>query len=291
MSAPQLQRIVDRFFSGEISAPVTMMELLLRTRDAEVVASTLPRLEGDPNKLAELRALFAEHAVNCARIADVLKAEIDVPVGSGDSALERVRRQFDTIARTSEEASVALYSLGSPSLLAEATLEVLVVLERWGVLEPNRQALEIGCGIGRFLGPLATRLRRVVGIDISSEMLAAARVRLRGIHNVELHQTNGRDLSRFDDDSFGLVYAIDVLPYLVEAGPPFVEMHFQEVARVLTAGGDFVIFNYAYGRTNEDTLREVGELADKAGLSLERAGESPFRLWNATGFLLRKAVH
>jgi cyclopropane fatty-acyl-phospholipid synthase-like methyltransferase len=195
---------------------------------------------------------------------------------------------FDHSVVQNEEASVALYSLGSPELLALATAEAVGVLDAWGVLGPDRDALEIGCGIGRFLAPLASRLRSVVGIDISENMIQAASRRLGSKTNVQVSSTSGRDLTDFPDGCFDLVYSIDTFPYLVQAGPRLVETHFREVARVLRASGDFVLFNYAYGQTREQSAREVRALATKVSYCVERLDESPFGLWNGIGFHLKR---
>jgi cyclopropane fatty-acyl-phospholipid synthase-like methyltransferase len=187
-----------------------------------------------------------------------------------------------------EEASVALYSLGSAQLLAQATAEVVAVLEAWELLATTRDALEIGCGIGRLMHPLARSLRTVVGIDISENMLQAARGRLLGLENVRLRLTNGRDLQLFADAGFDLVYSVDAFPYLVRSGRALVETHFHEAARVLRAGGDFVIFNYAYGGAREADARDVSALASAAGFAVVRSDVSPFQMWNGVGFHLKR---
>ena len=86
-----------------------------------------------------------------------------------------------------------------------------------------------------------------------------------------------------------LVYSADVFPYLVLGGPALVERHFREVRRVLRPGGDFVLFNYAYGQSREHSNLEVLALAHDAGLAVLRADESPFRLWNGIGWLMRQS--
>lgn len=60
--------------------------------------------------------------------------------------------------------------------LGEARVqEVLARLERsFGQLSCQR-ALEFGCGVGRLTLPLARRFSEVVGVDISSDMLAEAK--------------------------------------------------------------------------------------------------------------------
>ena len=72
------------------------------------------------------------------------------------------------------------------------------------------------------------------------------------------------------------------------AGDALVERHFHDIRRVLRPGGDFVLFNFAYGRSREDTNGEVLALAHAAKLRVVRADESPFRIWNGIGWLLRR---
>lgn len=285
-----LQPIADRYLRGDISAPVAIMEMLLHTADADALARALPTLQGDPEPLAALSRVAAEHGAGCATIAAMLRRGLDSsePAASVDEGIARTRTLFNDSVTRSEEASVALYSLGSAGLLAAATDEVVRVLDAWGVLGADRDALEIGCGIGRFLVALAPRLRSVVGVDVSENMVAAAQRRLDGIDHARAQTTDGRDLSGFTASSFDLVYSVDAFPYLVLAGRGLVEAHLRDAARVLRPGGDVVIFNYAYGRARSDDARELEALGEAAGLRMLRGDASPFRLWNAIGYHLRR---
>ena len=290
ITAANIQRIVDRYLRSEASASMVLMELVQRTEDPDAMARALPWLDGDPARLRELARLFAENEAGCRTIVSMIRQRLDSPELAADAedGIERCRRLFDASVARSEEASVALYSLGNPELLAAATDEVIGVLEDWGVLGPHRDALEIGCGIGRLMVPLCSRLRCVVGTDVSSGMICAAARRLKGCSNASVQMTTGQDLSEFGSGSMDLVYSVDTFPYLVLAGHALVERHFQEIRRVLKPEGDFVLFNYAYGRTREDANGEVLALAHGAGLQVIRADESPFRLWNGIGWLMRR---
>jgi ubiquinone/menaquinone biosynthesis C-methylase UbiE len=95
----------------------------------------------------------------------------------------------------SEEASVALYSLGNPALLGAATGELVRLLQEWGVSRPSRAVLDLGCGIGRVAARLAPPVGSVRGIDISPGMIAAARRRCAGLPNVQFAVCDGADLS------------------------------------------------------------------------------------------------
>ena len=288
--AADIQRIVDRYLRSEASASMVLMELVQRTEDTAAIARALPTLAGDPARLRELARHFAENEDGCRTIVRMIRQRLDSPEVAGDAedGIERCRMLFDASVAESEESSVALYSLGSPELLAAATDEVIGVLDDWGVLGLHRYALEIGCGIGRLMVPLCSRLRSVVGTDVSSGMISAATRRLKGFSNASVHVTTGQDLSEFGSGSMDLVYSVDTFPYLVLSGHALVERHFREIRRVLRPEGDFVLFNYAYGRSREDANREVLALAHGAELEVIRADQSPFRIWNGVGWLMRR---
>ena len=285
-----IQRVVDRYLRAEVSAPMVLMELVQLTEDPAAIARTLPTLAGEPARLQALARHLAENEAGCRTIVRMLGRRLDSPEIAPDAedGLERCRQLFDASVADSEESSVALYSLGSPELLAAATDEVIGVLEDWGVLGGHRDALEVGCGIGRLMVPLCSRLRSVVGTDVSAGMIAAATRRTEGLANASVQLTTGRDLSSFGDGSMDLVYSVDTFPYLVLSGPALVERHFRDIRRVLRPGGDFVLFNYAYGRTREDVNAEVLALAHLANLQVIRADAAPFRLWNGIGWLMRR---
>jgi SAM-dependent methyltransferase len=285
-----IQRIVDRYLRSEASAPIVLMELVQLTEDPAAIARALPTLSGEPARLRELARQFAENEAGCRTIVRMIRQGLDSPEVAKDAeeGIERSRRLFDASVAQSEESSVALYSLGNPELLAAATDEVVRVLEDWGVLGLGRDALEIGCGIGRLMVPLSSRVRSVAGTDVSSGMIAAATRRLAALSNASVHLTQGQDLSQFGSGSIDLVYSVDAFPYLVLSGQALVERHFLEIRRVLRPGGDFVLFNYAYGRTREDADREVLAFAHRADLEVVRADEAPFRIWNGIGWLLRR---
>lgn len=287
----EIQQIVDRYLRSEASASMVVMELVQHTEDTPALARILPTLTGAPEKLRELSQHLANNEDGCRTIVNMLRQRLDSPDIATDAneGIERCRKLFDASVAQNEELSVALYSLGSPELLAAATDEVVVLLERWGVLGTHRDALEIGCGIGRLLAPLSFRLRSVLGTDVSPGMISAATRRLEGLFNVRVQWTTGQNLSEFRSDSFDFVYSVDAFPYIVLSGPALVVHYFHEIRRVLRPGGDFVLLNYAYGRSRDEANREVLALADLSGLQVIRADESPFRIWNGIGWLMRNA--
>jgi SAM-dependent methyltransferase len=77
-----------------------------------------------------------------------------------------------------------------------------------------QSALDFGCGVGRILSPLATRVEEAVGIDASSSMLSHARERLAevGLENVEL--CAGVENLRAATRTFDLVHSTLVLQHI-----------------------------------------------------------------------------
>lgn len=285
-----IQRIVDRYLRAEASASMVVMELIQHTEDTSTLARILPTLTGEPAQLRALAKHLADNEAGCRTIVSMIRQRLDSPELANDAeeGIARCRKLFDASVAQSEESSVALYSLGSPELLAAATDEVIGVMDDWGVLRPDRDAMEIGCGIGRLMAPLSARLRSVTGTDVSPGMITAATRRLAGMRNAAVRLTSGKDLSSFQSASVDLVYSVDTFPYLVLSGHALVQRHFEEIRRVLRAGGDFVLFNYAYGRPRAEVDREVLDLARRAQLEVIRADQSPFHIWNGIGWLLRK---
>ena len=276
----RLEAIGARFARGELSAPVALLQLLLAAGDLEAVEAAAP---------AEVRRLLDQNRAGCARICAMLASGVDAP--SADETVEGgiafARRLFDWSVAQSEEASVALYSLGNPELLASATAEVVALLDGWGVLSPRARCLQIGCGIGRFEAALAGRVAEARGLDVSPQMIAAARRRCQGLANVGFEVTAGRDLAAFPARRFELVYAVDSFPYLFQPGLELVDRHFAEAARVLASGGQLVLLNFSYRDDLDQDRRDVRALADRHGFEVEVDGARALRLWDGAAWKLR----
>jgi SAM-dependent methyltransferase len=287
---------VSRCAARQLSPEVALLRLLIEHRDLNAARSALDllaeRADGDGKLhegIARIAAVLNAHPEGSALALRLLEQERSAAgTRSPEQELERCRDLFDRLVGENAAASVALYSLGDPELLDAATREVVELLERLRVLGPGRHVLEIGCGIGRFEQALAPRVATITGIDIAPMMIAAARERCAGLRNVRLSQTSGRDLSAFASGSFDTVLAIDAMPYVYRAGTALVAAHFAEAARVLRAGGDFVILNLSYRGDLELDRQDARRLADGAGLRVLRNGTTDLRLWDGATFHLRK---
>jgi SAM-dependent methyltransferase len=277
--------------TGEVAPALGLARLLLAlssARDAEDLVALVARRWGRPldPSLAEMARLLHDHREGCERVATMLREHPDPAevFSSPEESINACRRFFDRSVTRNEIASVAAYSLGDPDLLAVATREIVDLFERWGLLGPDRKTLEIGCGIGRMQAALSSRVAEAVGIDVSPKMIAAARRRNEGLSNVRFAVSSGQDLAGFEAESLDLVFAVDSFPYVYQAGPEVVEMHFQEAARVLRPGGDFVILNFSYRDDLAVDRSEVQKLCRALGFTLAVNGAQPFRFWDGVAF-------
>jgi len=220
----------------------------------------------------------------------MLRSDVDSPrqAPSVEEGIAFCERLFDWSVQQSEEASVALYSLGNPQLLERATREVIAQLELWNVISQQRVVLDIGCGIGRVAAELAPRVKEVHGIDVSGRMIETALRRTAALSNVRLMKSSGRDLHEFGNATIDAAIAVDTFPYLHQSGAQLVASFFAETARVLRTGGDFVILNYAYTGDDAVNAREVAKLAEENGFEVVVKGERPFVIWDGLAFHLKK---
>jgi len=104
-----------------------------------------------------------------------------------------------------------------------------------GLLPGHWVVGDLGCGTGALLPTLAPHVARVIGIDASEEMLAAARERVQDLANVEL-RSGPLETLPIDDDALDAVTVMLVLHHL-----PAPALALAEAARVLKPGGRILI--------------------------------------------------
>jgi SAM-dependent methyltransferase len=139
-------------------------------------------------------------------------------------------------------------------------------------LETDRpRILDVGCGTGANLEMLK-RFGTAQGVDVSAEALAFCRE--RGLEDVRLGEA---ERLPFDDRSFDLVTALDVLEHLDDdvAG-------LREMGRILSPGGRILLFVPAFmflwgpqddvsHHRRRYTLPGLRQVVRKSGLVIERA--------------------
>ena len=100
--------------------------------------------------------------------------------------------------------------------------------------------LDLGCGIGRMTRFMALDFKKVIGIDISGEMIRQGKEALqkKRYSNVEFIETDGESIP-LKDSSVDVVFSYIVFHHMKTK--EIVEKNFKEVYRVLKPGGLFKV--------------------------------------------------
>lgn len=281
------QAIAD-CLAARISPEVAVARMLLAGTAAEGIVAGLARHRSKDARWAAMARLVEARAAALDRLAAEVQATGAQHDASGDDGVARIAAFFDRAVAHSPEASVALYSLGDPAILAQATAEIIDWLETQALLRPDADVLDLGCGIGRVAAALAPRCRSVLGLDVSAGMVAEAWRRNAALANARFEQTAGRDLDALPTAAFDLVLAIDSFPYIVQAGHSLVDRHVEGAARVLRPGGALAVLNFSYRGDRAADRADAIALAGAHGLAVEQAGVAPFSVWDGTAFVLRR---
>jgi ubiquinone/menaquinone biosynthesis C-methylase UbiE/DNA-binding transcriptional ArsR family regulator len=139
-----------------------------------------------------------------------------------------------------------------------------------GLLPSNWVVGDLGCGTGALLSTLAQSVARVIGVDASDEMLAAAR--LRSTDNVELRRGSLEALP-IDDATLDAATMMLVLHHL-----PAPAVAIAEAARVLKPGGRLLIVDMS-PHDREEYRQQMGHVwlgfsDDQISKWLQQAGFS-----------------
>ena len=134
---------------------------------------------------------------------------------------------------------------------------------------------DLGCGTGELAASLAPFVARVIGVDASKPMLAAARRRLEDAENVELRAGELEALPIADGELDAAVLFL-VLHHVVEPGPALAE-----VARVLKPGGRVLVVDML-PHEHEEYRQRMGHVwqgfsAEAIGGWMDEAGLTGFR--------------
>ena len=175
--------------------------------------------------------------------------------------LRHVREVFETLGRddplygvlTSEKYRGNRWDPAAFFRRGEEEIErVFEYIDARGYLIGRQRALDFGCGVGRLTQALATRFAEVVGIDISSTMIDAARSHDRHGSRVRYVVNTVADLGILTDDTFDFIYSSLTLQHIP---PELAERYIREFVRVLNPGG-LAIFQLRNGpRIRPGTFR------------------------------------
>lgn len=131
-------------------------------------------------------------------------------------------------------------------------------------------AVEIGCGLGRICAALAERFDRVIGFDISSEMLKRAR-ELSSRPGVSYIQGDGTSLRPLRDGVADFVLTFTVLQHIPSVA--VIERYIEEAGRIIRPGGVFVFqWNNTPGSGRWRVRRTILSLAQRLSIRPEKHG-------------------
>lgn len=145
--------------------------------------------------------------------------------------LRRLQREQAHDRRIAERAE-EIWNWDSPAGRRRAARRASLYVEH-GALRSGRLALELGCGTGLFLERVARSGAVVIGVDLSGDLLARARVRTASLSNVRLARVDAHRLP-FPEASFDVVYGSSILHHLD------LEVALLETTRVLKPRGRIV---------------------------------------------------
>lgn len=180
-----------------------------------------------------------------------------------------VQTLFDSYADGFEEHLVEVLRYDAPGRLFAGLPE-----REW------TSALDLGCGTGLMGERLRPRVRRLIGVDLSANMVAHARQ--RGVYDDVVQADIGAYLDS-SSEQHDLVTAADVFNYVGELAPLFAAVH-----RVLEPGGWFA-FTVELGGAGVDTFvlqpsmryahsrRYVEALSREAGFDVAAMAEHAIR--------------
>jgi ubiquinone/menaquinone biosynthesis C-methylase UbiE len=161
----------------------------------------------------------------------------------------------DQVVRRSFQHQVALFS-GPDSPFAKRSAGSLSWIEP---ITEGMIALDVACGAAHASEPVASRVRQVVGIDLTPALLRVGRQRLSdaGIRNILLQEANAESLP-FLDESFDVVFCRSSLHHFADPYQAVAEM-----VRVCRVGGRVVLVDLvAPGADCRDLFDEVHRLLD-----------------------------
>ena len=134
----------------------------------------------------------------------------------------------------------------------EETAQCLMTAIR-EVYEPTWNVLDIGCGIGRVLKPLAPYFQTLSGVDVSATMIAQSKSWLADYPHITTYENSGLDLCEFPDSSFNLVYSYVAFQHMPR---PVFERYLGEINRVLLPEG-YLALQLPIGPYHEAPLEDT----------------------------------
>ena len=172
-----------------------LLHVAAETRDE--VEEELQQLFVRQERLEEVERQLAVpvvHAVMLRQVAGsppMLSSVAMQEPPSGD-VISRMRGDWDRRAEEDHKLHIATGHAGSEETFRASGAQDLDAIVLDGVvLDPSAEILEIGCGVGRLLVPLAERVAVAHGVDISPVMIEKSKEYAADAPNVKTALTDG----------------------------------------------------------------------------------------------------
>ena len=182
---------------------------------------------------------------------DIIRREVE----ESPAAVQDARRLESTLAarRTKSEAFFASAAGEWDRMRAELFGTHFYAQSLLALLDPRWVVGDLGCGTGQVSELVAPYVERVVAVDASSEMLSAARSRLRQHKSVILKKGVLEKLP-IEDDSLDVAALVLVLHHLAD---PVAAL--SEARRVLQPGGRLLVVDM-YPHEREEYKQQMGHV-------------------------------
>src|SRR5258708_34688100 len=177
-----LRDVLRRLARGDLPANVALMHLIMDAdapeqgsegiRAGVAMSAATPSARSRTNALSKI---WAQTPDAWSTVKGIVSVAQKGPRTAGP--IEYWTRFFDLAAAQAADSATALYALGRADILDPATREVMRRLREWKALARASNILEIGCGTGRFVAPLAMAGYLTIGIDTSGGMLRLSQLR------------------------------------------------------------------------------------------------------------------
>jgi ArsR family transcriptional regulator len=203
-----------------------------------------------------------------ARVWELTRTELDGRAAASQDA----RRLARVLARRSESSQRFFATAAGQwdQLRAEMFGDALPWRALLGLLPAEWTVGDLGCGTGAVVEALAPHVSRVIGVDASEDMLAAARLRAADLPNAEL-RAGALEALPLADRSLDAAVLMLVLHHL-----PAPLAALAEARRVLRPGGRLLVIDMA-AHEREEYRQQMGHVwlgfsEDQMRRLLEQAG-------------------
>jgi ArsR family transcriptional regulator len=203
-----------------------------------------------------------------AKLWALLREELE-----GAPACEQDRARLDAILRQRSARSAEFFSEAATrwdEVRRELYGDRFDLMGLLGLLDPEWTVGDLGCGTGSLTAVIAPFVRRVLAVDASDAMLAAARARLEGLDNVSLRAGELEALP-LQDAALDLAILSLVLHHLPDPARAI-----REAVRCLAPGGRLLLVDML-AHDRDDLRQQMGHVwlgfdPGEIGERLRRAG-------------------